>query len=255
MEAVRVCHNGHIKKAGHDPQSPLTASEVVDVDVGVNVSSGGSYCGKCGADIIWRCENCDTSILIEYNRSVPATGDLPNHCRACGELYPWVDPVQQAEQREGEFLAVEDSNITGQFYPSLVYEINLCYRVQADEAAMILTRKLLENLLIDILRGHFGIEENRMFYRPENRQHKSLGDLIEVFEQNTDELDQYSTADEDLILEKLNEIKYSGDASAHSIEQNISEGELDELSEGATWVAKVLFRIRREVATAHRNST
>lgn len=246
FEAVRVCKNGHIKDRG----IPYERAEFIGVET--TIDTGSNYCGSCGSEIIWYCERCESSILIEsYSRAVEKE-DLPNHCRECGTDYPWADTIAR-DGRDGLFLDVDDTTINGQFYPPLIYEVNQCYQMKADEAALVLTRKLVENLLIDILRGHFGIEENHIYYNQDLGQHRGFKELIEKLKENYSELDQYSTVEKDDLIDKLNQLKYRGDASAHSIEHTVSEDQLEMLSSDATYVVKVLLRIRREVHTAHRD--
>lgn len=251
-KAVRVCRNGHVKKQGYDPQIETDVAKDVLKDVMNDVTVGNPFCETCGEEVIWCCENCGWTIVAESQEDTISRDDLPRYCRTCGTAFPWIDPIEKSEKREGSFLDIDAKEVNGQFYPSLIYEINICYRVKANEAVVVLLRKLVENLLLDIIRGHFGIERNEMFYQPERRQHKSLGDLIDVFDRNRSEFDQYSTAEEEEIVEIIKEVKYSGDASAHSIEERIDEEELESLSKNASYLVKVLFRLRKEVETAHR---
>jgi len=245
-QAVRLCRNGHIKKL--DISRPLAHR----LGLSTEIHLGNDYCGECGEEIIWKCDNCDSHILVQ-NDFDPEFQTLPEYCKNCGTSYPWTDPIEDNKERDEKFLNLSDSEINGQFYPSTVYEINLCYKVKADHATVILLRKLVENLLLDIIRGHFGMDNVEIFYRLEERQHKSLADLIEVFDENQGDFDRYTTAKENEIVSFVEQIKYSGDAAAHSIEEKIDEEELESLSEEATHFVKVLFRLRQEVQTAHKS--
>ena len=248
--AMRICRNGHVKKIGPNPV--LTGSiDQIDTDIENEVRVGRSFCSECGEQVIFSCEQCDSPIEVGSSWSEDFD-ELPSYCAKCSEPYPWTNTIEEVQEREDEFLEIDDRDIDGQFYPNLVYEINLCYSVKADDATMVLTRKLVENLLLDIIRGRFGMDSIELFYDPDYGQHKGLKELIRVFDENQNEFDQFSTAHEGEIVERLNKLKTSGDASAHSIESSINEEILSSRSEDATRVVKLLFRLRNEIKTVHR---
>ncbi|QLH78508.1 DUF2321 domain-containing protein [Halosimplex rubrum] len=242
-KTARVCRNGHVKKVVAHPSARN--------DNKWSVYEGNAYCGRCGEEIINKCECCDSLIGLQsdWNKDF---NELPNNCKKCGTAYPWVDPIEKNEEREGKFIEIDDKEIDGHFYPSTVYEANLCYRVKADHATLILTRKLIENLLLDIIRKHVSMTNVHVFFDTEQRQHASFGELIDAFKERTDEFQQYFTVEEEDIVDKIYRIKYDGDASAHSIEERVDADDLESISDDVTYVVKVLFRLRREVETAHR---
>lgn len=216
------------------------------------VTEGANYCSECGEEIIFCCESCGEAILVNEGWDSDFN-DLPSFCKNCGSNYPWVNPTTEKEQRDDNFLEIEDKNVNGQFYPSLIYEINQCYQIKADEATLVLTRKLVENLLIDALRGHFGMENNEMFYKKDRGEFKGLDNLLESFENNLPEFEEYITVDGKNILDKAHSLRHTANASAHSIENQVEKEELDSLSQDATYVTKILLRLRREIQTAHRD--
>lgn len=246
---IRLCRNGHIKKKGTIPE--LAERWDIELSRENNVGMGSSYCQECGSEVIHRCEECEYAISVGSNWSAEFD-DLPQFCKECGDAFPWASPIDANEEREGRFIDIDDTEVNGQFYPSLVYEINLCYRVKADEACVVLARKLVENLLIDILKRHFGMAEIDLFYNTEHKRHRGLGTLIKEFSEHSEEFDQYTTARQSDIIESMKSIKYSGDASAHSIEEDFNQEDLARLSEEATRAAELLFRLKRETEVSHR---
>ncbi|WP_367175868.1 DUF2321 domain-containing protein [Haloarcula rubripromontorii] len=245
---IRICRNGHLKQVGTVPEFAELHNHSLPDNV---VSQGDDYCEKCGGEVIYQCDNCTEYIPVDEDWDAKFN-DLPRFCRGCGESYPWVNPVAANEERDGRFVQINDEELGGQFYPGLVYEINLCYRVQADEACVVLSRKLIENLLLDILKRRYGMQEVHIFYDTEHGKHRGFGHLIEEFGKRSEEFDQYTTASQDDIKQLMKSVKYSGDASAHSIEEGFSSEELEELSEKATRAAELLFRLKREVEVSHR---
>jgi len=233
---VKVCLNGH----------------VYTVDRYAFSEGDEDYCPDCGRKVIHQCRNCGEPIeggSVEGKRGVR----LPDYCTSCGEDHPWVDPVEAEKQRSGEFLNIDGSELNGHFYPTLVYEINLCYQVKADQATLVLTRKLIENLIVDSLRKAFSMDEIELFYDTDNSRTLPLSDLVENMKIRSKDLNSYSSAVDEELFRKIQELKYRGDASAHSIEEDASNVDMEEKSEIATEVAKVLFRLRQEAATAHRD--
>ncbi len=234
---MAICENGH-------PIQQLKAPIEKD-------SSIANFCPECGSKVINRCSECQNPLIVSTRDE--RSPRIPDYCYGCGEAYPWLDPVENKKQREEDFLTINDSELNGHFYPSLIYEINLCYQVQADQAALILTRKLIENLIVDSLRKAFSMDEIELFYDPENNRTLPLSDLVDNMKQRSNDLSSYSSAVDEDLFRKIDELKYRGDASAHSIEENASNIDMEEKSDIATEVAKVLFRLRQEAATAHRN--
>lgn len=257
---IAVCRSGHIseylREAQNFNQKRILKDETGEGEMVVDrlepVSNHPKHCPKCGDEVLSQCENCSFSIETVHRGNIQGDiEDRPPFCRGCGEDFPWTTTVESELSREGEFIELEENEVHGHFYPELLHEINLSYRVQADHAVLILNRKLIESLLIDILRGELGFENVEEFYDSETGQHLGLGQLIENLEENSDQFRKHpGTMDEEFFRDML-DLKHSGDASAHAIEEEVDENDLESKSETATRVAKVLFRVRKSVLTMH----
>ncbi|SIR77518.1 hypothetical protein SAMN05421752_102405 [Natronorubrum thiooxidans] len=68
------------------------------------------------------------------------------------------------------------------------------------------------------------------------------------------ELEKYGPNLDQRFFRAISDLKYRGDASAHAIEEDPSQDDLEEKSKSATNVAKILFRLKTEAKTAHRNN-
>lgn len=113
------------------------------------------------------------------------------------------------------------------FYRNLNQEINKCYKLGAYTASFILSRKLIENLVIDILRKKYPQDEENLpiYYRAEAGRFHDLTLLLKNFEERKKEFG----IDEETIEEFFKLIKpFRPDANsnAHSI---IVWGEKDNL--------------------------
>lgn len=259
IKLMAVCSNGHLV---HHIGISKFYENTYDIDITNNTedifsqdkyrfSHLNNHCSICGGKIHTWCPNCECDIFrnISEGEQMVSGINIPDYCSQCGEDYPWVSPIEEAKQRDSVFIEISDSGHMGPFYTPLVNEINTCYQVQADEATLVLTRKVIENLLLEILRTVEGMDNIEVFYNTNIGQSRSLGSLISKFSDRLDKLDKYTSGIDNTLVNEMNKIKYQGDASAHSIETSISEDELKSLSETATRVCKVLLRLRTEVKT------
>lgn len=209
------------------------------------------FCLECGGEVRTQCDKCGANIHTEYTGPpYPSDSDIPNFCHGCGCEFPWTSTIEAETQRDGDFIQIDDSEIDGYFYPSLVYEINLCYRVKADSAALVLNRKLLESLIVDIFRSVFTMDRIELFYT--NGRTLPLSELIDNMKSERAELTKYVSNLDEGFFRALEDLKYHGDASAHAIEEDPSQENLEAKSDHATDVARLLFRLRQEAKTAHR---
>lgn len=170
------------------------------------------------------------------------------------EKYPALEILEKEDPRAGvlhstfrteRFLDIND--IPGTFYPDLVENINQCYSIGVNDATLVLTRKLLENLLIDILREQYGKQEIDLYYRPENRRFENFSTLLSNFEKSLDDFQHLSGALDSDFVNKLDTFRQNANVEAHSIESNISTNEIEEYREQAQYAAKVLFRVKKNM--------
>ncbi|MCO8254530.1 hypothetical protein NKF26_12025 [Haladaptatus sp. AB618] len=163
-----------------------------------------------------------------------------------------VDLPEVNEQRDGVFLNVNPPD--DDFFSPLVHDINRSYRAGVDEGTNILTRKLLENLLVEIMRTHFGVGDSLdLYYNTDERKFKSFSTIIDNFEAEIAKFKPYSTELDDEFVTKLNHFRENANASAHSIDVNLSEEEMQQLSEDGTELVTLLFKIREQVRLASKN--
>ncbi|WP_257300935.1 hypothetical protein [Haloarchaeobius sp. FL176] len=141
------------------------------------------------------------------------------------------------------FLDID--NVPGTFYPNLVDDINRCYSLAIYDATLILTRKLLENLLIDILREQYGTQEIDLYYLPDNKRFENFSTLINNFEDYFDDFQHLSGGLDDDFIDELDAFRQDANAEAHSIETNITESEMAEYRVQAQHASQVLFRVRQ----------
>jgi hypothetical protein len=186
---------------------------------------------------------------LEYDK-IAEEVHTPNYCRGCGEAYPWVTTIKEKKAMEGPFINIDSNSIDGSFYPGLIDEINDCYQIKANEATRVLYRKLLESLLVDILRSHYGMDKIELFYDTDTGRTHSFSTLLSSFKSGEDELRTYSEAMGDDLYNLIDKFKYHGDASAHAIEPDISDESIEGQSEEATKLVNILFEMRENIYAA-----
>jgi hypothetical protein len=147
-------------------------------------------------------------------------------------------------------LFIDTDVVDDYFYERLIMDINECYRVRVNSASLVLTRKLFENLLVDILRWHYGMDDIEMFFDPDQGYHHGLSRLKRNVRNNVNDFRVYSRDIDVDLLDKLDQFKESGDASAHSIVVDISDEEIETMTNDATQLTNILYDIRRGIQYA-----
>jgi hypothetical protein len=170
------------------------------------------------------------------------------------ERYPSLTVLEQDDTERGSldiplfpvmlepFLDLE--NAPGTFYPDLISDINRCHRMGIYDASLVLTRKLLENLLIDVLRSRYDTEKMDLYYNTNRKQFQPFHKLVINLEDNLDDFEHLSTEINKEFIGELNFFRQTANRSAHSLEVDISDEKIENYGEKATRVARVLFRIR-----------
>jgi hypothetical protein len=233
---AQVCRNGHILNTSPNPEY------IKEYE----------HCQDCGAEGIIECPECNDQKIIASEQNIPtedvSRGDLDLFCRSCGAGFPWSGNNGMII-REGVF--VDDDYVNGSFDRQTVEEINRCYRIGANSAVLVLYRKLLENTIIEILRGHYGTDSIEKFYNNDHSQFHRFSVLISNFDDSRADLGQYSDNLTNTLIDKLWEFKGNGDAMAHSIKHEVQDEELEDMSSEAAYVANVLLQARNEVQRAN----
>lgn len=152
-----------------------------------------------------------------------------------------------ANQSERERTFLQIRNIHGPFYPDLVQNINRSYDSEIYDATLVLTRKLLENLLIDILRERYGTARINLYYEPDSSQFQNFNTLIRNFDKNQDDFKHFSDEVDDDLIRKLDSFRQNANAEAHSIHSNLSESEIESYQADAEYLTKVLLDIHNKI--------
>ncbi|WP_324662085.1 hypothetical protein [Haloarcula sediminis] len=144
-------------------------------------------------------------------------------------------------------LFIDIEHTTDDFYDDLISNINQSYRIGVYDGTFVLTRKLLENLVIELLRNQYGTSYLRMYYIPNQRRFQNFSTLLDGLEYKLKDYQSYSNGLDKELIRDIRQFKNSADADAHSIIRNPDKEEIDDLGTDAEHAAKVMFRVLRNM--------
>lgn len=140
---------------------------------------------------------------------------------------------------------VQINNSPDSFYPDLISEINACYQTSSYNATVVLSRKLLENILIDVLRARFGTGAGmHLFFQKDRSQFDSFSTLIDNFKQEIEHFQALSDAADSDLIDDLHKVRHRGNGGAHSLEKEITEQDVEKLGPIIEKTATILFDLR-----------
>ena len=129
------------------------------------------------------------------------------------------------------------------FYYDLVDLINKAFTYGLCVPVRMLTRKLLENLLVDILRRKFGMRKVELFYDTKYNGFKDFKTLIKNFEDKISEFQKIVPEIDSGFIKALDRFREQGNSAAHTLEIQLKEKDLEENKEELEVVIKTLVRL------------
>ena len=134
------------------------------------------------------------------------------------------------------------NNYPDDFYEELQIEINKAYNYGIYSSVFVLVRKFLENLLIDLLRKKYGMQNVDLFFDSSQNRFHNFSILIEKLEENISDFRPIEPAINSELIDEIDKFREKGNSSAHSITLNIKKENLDEEVEDLEHIIKVLIR-------------
>lgn len=139
------------------------------------------------------------------------------------------------------------------FYRDLVHLINKAYQAELNAIVPILTRKLLENLLVDVLRSYYGLQDITIFFDRDHGRFHDFGLLIDNAKARLEDFTGFKDLMNKELLAKLDEYRERGNASAHSMTVTIGRDDLDKNRDEMTQIIKQLFKLLSVLNTASKS--
>ena len=124
-------------------------------------------------------------------------------------------------------------------YAELVSEINTCFDSESYSATIVLVRKMVESLVVDLLRAMFGMASVDLFFLKSQHRFRNLSELIKNLREHIQHYEPYGLRKRSFrTIEKLRE---DGNANAHSVIDHSTRPELMELRPAAKKTIIALF--------------
>lgn len=147
------------------------------------------------------------------------------------------------DHRDKNDLFIDTDAVDDERYEELIGDINDSYRYRVHSGTMILTRKLFEDMVFEILKTHYAGDDVQMFYNQEDDCHYSFNELLNNLKDGVSTLRRYSRELDDAFVEEIRDIKNAGNRGAHSIRVDFTDDDIKESSDEATRIAEVLYDV------------
>jgi len=175
---------------------------------------------ECGFDVV----DVEFKPLLKYQ---PKTGQI-------------IKPQKYIDSNDFNFS-------DNYFYKNLIEEINKCYSVGAYSAVRILTRKLLENLLIDILKKKYYGKDDDKFYNKNDGRFHGFNTLLKNFKEAFEDDSVIAKKELGKLTRILKKFKEEGDINAHSIIVKPEKSEIDREKEHLIYLISALTKIYNDI--------
>lgn len=139
------------------------------------------------------------------------------------------------------------SKFPDDFYKDIIDLINRCYHFRVIPAVFILTRKLLENLIIDILRKKYGMQNTGFFFDVDHSKFHSFNTLLQNFQRHSKDFKMINPNLNKEFFKKLNHYRERGNSSAHSLEIFVEKKVIDDEKDQLEFLVKALIRLEHQL--------
>ena len=137
--------------------------------------------------------------------------------------------------------------LPGDFYIELQEQINKAFAYNILPAVQILSRKFLENLIVDILRKRYGMQRVELFYDTSRRRFHGFETLLKNLHDRIDDFTGISPVFNSDFLKKINKFRELGNSSAHTLELNLDKEELKKDVKDLEYIIKVLVKVLNSI--------
>lgn len=141
-------------------------------------------------------------------------------------------------------LYLEIEKVPDDFYRQLIDLINECYLKGIYSAVPIFCRKLMESLIVDILKKKYGTNDVTIFYNTQNRRYHGFNTLLKEFESRLSDFEIDMPLSPDFIR-SISKFRERGNVTVHVLELDLKKGksELDETKNEMIHIVQKLIRL------------
>ena len=151
--------------------------------------------------------------------------------------YTYYKPISGFK---GNYLVIE--NVPHDFYRELIDLINKCYDYEIFSGVMVFSRKLLENLIIDILKNYHGSDIDKYYIQTQGRFH-DFRTVLNNFEEIIDDLKPIEPSLDKKIIKEIGQYKDTANRKTHSLVVKVSENEIESHRSNLNHLVKLLIKI------------
>jgi|GEM_PF-6888545 len=144
---------------------------------------------------------------------------------------------------------IDSEKFEDAFYDSLIDEVNFLYIQGRPISLLIQIRKLLENLIIDILRKQFGKNEISLYFNSSKGRFQDFSVVVKNFSIKAVQLKYTGVNIDEKLINAINEFREKGNASAHSLDNRISIDEIRGQKELINHIVNTLVHMYRNIIT------
>ncbi len=195
--------------------------------------------------------------ILLVNEIASGIGSLPSQ-EATAELEQILNLIGGKEPDKNYLLSnlssltmeklIEVTDIPDDFYRKLIDEINHLYQHGLSLSLSVLIRKLLENLLIDILRKRYGTSELALYYDTSKRRFFDFSIILKNFENRQADFQHITTNLNNKIIAEINSYRETGNSGAHSIDANVKIEFFKDKRNDLNYLVQFLFRLLKNVS-------
>jgi hypothetical protein len=138
------------------------------------------------------------------------------------------------------------SSLPDDFYKSLISEINQLYARRLPMSLSVLIRKLLENLIIEILRKRYNTSELELYYDTGKRRFHDFSVLVKNLNEKVADF-HHITPNLEKSLKDINEYRETGNAGAHSIDAYLTIEQFRDGKDEINYLVQLLLRILQNI--------
>ena len=142
---------------------------------------------------------------------------------------------------------IEVTWLPDDFYKRLVDEINCLYINQLPMSLSILIRKLLENLIIDILRKKYGTRDLQLYYDSSRGRFHDFSVLLKNLDSKKEEFHYITSNLDKSSIQRINKYREAGNSGAHSIDVNLTIDQISKDKDDINYSVQFLLRILQNI--------
>lgn len=160
----------------------------------------------------------------------------------------WIGSLIQNIQNPNVEDFLDCLGVPDSFYRDLIDEINFQYLNNHPISVSILIRKLIENLLIDILRQKYGTSRLNLYYDTSRGRFHDFSVLLVNLDSCKEDFHYISRNLDQNLIKKINNYREVGNSGAHSVDVNLTNDNFSSKRYEINYIVNILLRISKNLS-------